>query len=119
MLIVTFVTSTSVRGVSPSTGTASIAFTTSMPAVTLPKAANFRSSCLQSPVQTKNEVCALPGSSPCAIETMPATCGVSLNSGARLWTSRCWLAVSGALRYASAPVWITKFETTRWMRVLS
>ncbi len=62
----------------------------------------------------KNEVVALSGASPRAIETIPLTCFVSLNSGARLCTSACCLAVSCAERLESAPVWITKPGATRW-----
>ena len=54
------------------------------------------SSAVDVPVQMKNDVVALSGSSPRAIETIPFTCFVSLNSGARLWTSFCCFSVSGA-----------------------
>ena len=48
------------------------------------------------PVQMKNDVVALPGSSPRAIDTIPFTCFVSLNSGAGCRTSFCCFSVSGA-----------------------
>ncbi len=62
----------------------------------------------------KNDVVALSGASPRAIETIPLTCFVSLNSGGRLCASACCFAVSGAMRLESAPVWMTKPGATRW-----
>ena len=52
----------------------------------------------------KNDVVALAGSSPCAIETMPLTCFVSLNSGCSGRTIFCCFSVSGPRR-AQDPVW--------------
>ena len=52
----------------------------------------------------KNDVVALSAASPCAIETIPFTCFVSLSSAGRLCTSACCFAVSGAVRVESAPV---------------
>ena len=64
----------------------SMALTTSLPPTTLPNAVYLPSSDGAGPVQMKNDVEALAGSSARAIETMPATCAMSLNSGCRLWT---------------------------------
>ena len=76
---------------------AAMAWTVSIPLATRANAVYFMSSDRHSPMQMKNDVVALPGSSPRAIETMPGTFGVSLNSGARLRTSFCCDGVSGAL----------------------
>ena len=67
-----------------------------MPSTTRPNAVYTPSSAVDAPVQMKNDVVALSGASPRAIETMPFTCFVSLNSGGRLWTSFCCFSVSGA-----------------------
>ena len=63
-------------GVSPSTGTAAIADTSPFRDTTRANAVYLPSSERQSPVQMKNDVDPLPGSSPRAIETMPGTFGV-------------------------------------------
>ena len=83
-------------GVSPFRGAASIASTAAIPSTTRPNAVYDPSSAVDVPVQMKNDVVALAGSSPRAIETMPFTCFVSLNSGCRLCTSFCCFSVSGA-----------------------
>ena len=59
------------------------------------------------PLTMKNDVVALAGSSPRAIERIPFTCGVSLNSGLRVWTYFRCFSVSGP-RLLSAPAWTTK-----------
>ena len=83
-------------------GTAAIALTTSIPATTLANAVYVPSNSLHLPVQMKNDVVALPGSSPRAIDTMHFTCFVSLNSGGRLCTSFCCFSVSAAARDSDA-----------------
>ena len=60
-----------------------------------------RASCL--PVTMKNDVVALAGSSPRAIDRMPLTCFVSLNSGCSGRTSFCCFSVNGP-RVVSHPV---------------
>src|SRR5436190_1014450 len=81
-------------------GAAELALTTGMPATTLANAVYLPSNSLPGPVQMKNDVSpALLGSSSSrAIETMPATCFVLLNSGPNLWMSRRCRAVSGSDR---------------------
>ena len=54
---------------------------TSRPDATRAKTVYLPSSDRHSPMQMKKDVEALAGSSPRAIETMPGTLGVSLNSG--------------------------------------
>lgn len=81
--------STRSTGVSPSTGTLSIASTTSRPETTRPKTVYLPSSDAAAPRQMKNDVDALAGSSPRAIDTIPLACGVSLNSGASVVTNPC------------------------------
>ena len=63
----------------------------------------------------KNDVLALAGSSPRAIETIPFTCFVSLNSGCRSCTN-CAAFPSAVHGSWSAPVWMAKPRTTRWKR---
>ena len=92
---------------------------TGMPSTTRPNTVYLLSSDGALPRQTKNDVCALPGSSPRAIERMPASCGVGLNSGGRLTTNGRCFCDSGAFRLVSAPVWTTKPGTTRWKAVPS
>ena len=65
----------------------------------------------------KNDVVALSGASPLAIDTIPLMCLVSLNSGGRLCASACCFAVSGAVRLESAPVWMTNPGATRWKAI--
>ena len=57
---------------------------------------------LDVPTQIKNEVCALVRFSPRAIDTMPFTCFVSLNSGCRSCTSACCFGLSGTVRVERA-----------------
>ena len=71
-------------GVSPVRGAFSIASTAAIPSTTRPNAVYCPSSAVEGPVHMKNEVVALSGSSPRAIETMPFTCLVSLNSGSQV-----------------------------------
>ena len=49
------------------------------------------------------EVDALDGSSSRAIDTIPRTCAVSLNSGSRFRMKRCWRSVSGSRRVGRCP----------------
>ena len=80
-------------------GSDAFALTTRAKAVYLPSSDGHTS------VQMKNDVLALAGSSPRAIDRTPFTCGVSLNSGASVaGTSACCFSVSGAPRCDSAPV---------------
>src|SRR6185295_16153156 len=102
--ILTVFKSTRAIGASPLRGDASIASTAGMPSTTRPNAVYWPSSAVDVPVQMKNELCALSSASARAIDTIPLTCFVSLNSGARLWTSFCCFSVSGAVRLESAPV---------------
>ena len=82
-------------GVSPSTAAVEIACRTSIPRETRANAVYLPSSELHAPVQTKNDVVALAGSLPRAIETTPDSFLTSENSGSRLRTSFCCTAVSG------------------------
>jgi hypothetical protein len=102
-----------VFGVSPSSSTVAIRSTTSRPDVTRANTVYCPSRARHSPIQMKKDVDPLAGSSPRAIETMPGTFGVSLNSGSRFFTSACWVIVSGLSRKASAPVWMTNPGATR------
>src|SRR3982750_2629389 len=86
-----------VVGDSPLTGVDSILSRTSRPSITRPKTVYFPSSEGAFAVTMKNEVVALAGSLPRAIETMPLVCGVALNSGCRLCTRCCCFSVSGAV----------------------
>ena len=91
-----------VTGASPLTGVCSIASTTAMPSTTRPNTVYLPSSDWRSPVTMKNDVVALAGSSPRAIDRMPLTCFVSLNSGCSGRTSFCCFSVSGP-RVVSRP----------------
>ena len=68
-------------------------------------------------VTTKKEVLALPGSAARAIDRIPLSCGVSLNSGARSWTKACWTSSRGSRRDGKYPPWMTNPRTTRWNAV--
>ena len=71
------------------------------------------------PVQMKKDVEALPGSSVRAIERVPFTCGVSLNSGASIRTYCCARCGRASVRVFSMPPCRTKPRTTRWKAVPS
>lgn len=75
-----------VRSASPSTSAFSIASTTFMPSATRPNTVYLPSRTGCGPSTTKKLVCALSGASPRAIETMPRSWRVSLNSGGRFFT---------------------------------
>src|SRR5205085_5377876 len=71
--ILTDVTCTRDTGASPFRGAFSIASTAARPSTTVPNTVYFPSSDGASPVTMKNDVVALAGSSPRAIDTMPFT----------------------------------------------
>ena len=62
----------------------------------------------------KNDVSALAGSSPRAIDTMPLACGVALNSGSRVVIRLRCSSVRGVPRLGTKPVWMTNPRATRW-----
>ena len=66
----------------------------------------------------KNDVMALPGSSPRAIDSTPFTCFVALNSGWRLWTSACCFCGQRTPRAQGAGLH-DEPGTTRWNDVPS
>src|SRR5688572_7911758 len=79
---------TSIRavGASPSRGATSIVSMTSMPETTRPNAVYFPSSDSAGARTMKNELVALTSSAPRAMETIPRSCFVALNSGSSVRT---------------------------------
>src|SRR5688572_24105063 len=95
LVTVTRLTSMRVTGSSPFSGTASIFSITSMPETTRPNTVYLPSSDGVRASTTKNELLALAGSSPSlAIDTMPRSCGVGLNSGCTFLTNACCFSSS-------------------------
>ena len=71
------------------------------------------------PVTMKKLVIALSSASSRAIETMPGSWRMSLNSGARFVMCFSMLSGTGRSRVSIQPVWTTKPGTTRWNAVPS
>ena len=98
-----------VRGDSPSSGSCSIAFTTSIPFTTFANAVYLWSSDGAGAVQMKNDVDALAGSSRRAIETVPATCERIVELGLQVGHELAFcFCVSGVGRVDTIPVCTTK-----------
>jgi len=90
-----------------------MAVTTPIPSTTRANAVYLLSKEGAGAVQMKKDVEALAGSSSRAIDTVPATCTVSLNSGRRVVTSAFCFCVRGADRVDTIPVCTTNPLTIR------
>ena len=77
--------------------------TNAIPETTRPKTVYLPSSDGVRANTMKNELLALAGSSSLAIDTMPRSCGVGLNSGCRFLTKACCFSSSGPRRVGMCP----------------